>query len=92
MRDLPATFGLPSQLDVLFDELRGPGADSTIESSTKAVRELLQYLRWLSTSPMPAEEYVVAVSLSEACEAALEVLDARSAWCLTTPESGAGAE
>lgn len=64
----------------MLDELRGVRGDQTVGSSRKSLHDLQTYLRWLLTSPMPPEEYVVAVSLSEACEAALSVLDSRSAW------------
>ncbi|MEY3202707.1 MAG: hypothetical protein RIR70_2257 [Pseudomonadota bacterium] len=74
----------------MSEELLGPGGDLLVSTASRTSRELLHHLQWLLTSPLPVDEYVVAVSLSEACEAALDILGSRSVWC--SPASAEGAE
>ena len=92
MKSLPATLGLPSRLDVLMEELRGANRGAVVENSVQVITGLVQYLGWLLTSPMPPEEYVVAATLSEACDAALNVLNSEPAWALAFAETNAGTD
>jgi len=80
MKSLPATLGIPSQLDVLSSVLGGEERLVAIAKFRPLISGLAYNLGWMMTSPMPNEEYLVAVNIREACEAALVFIGSEPTW------------